>query len=510
MFNSKARTSFSARCAIWTLCTSALAAPAMGQELKLLAGDGAANDNFSSIAINSGVVVVGAYSDDNENGSNAGAAYLFDAATGLQTAKLLPSDGAASDYFGISTAIENGVVAVGAYGDDDNGSYSGSVYLFDASTGSQIAKILPNDGQVQAYFGYSVAIHNGVVAVGAFGNNDNGLSSGSAYLFDAATGNQIAKLLPSDGAAGDFFGLAIAIDNGVVAVGAYPDDNENGSTSGSAYLFDAATGLQTAKLLPSDGAASDYFGFSIAIDSGVVAVGAYYDDDNGSNSGSAYLFDAATGIQTAKLLPTDGAADDQFGWAIAIDNGVVAVGTNRDDNENGSYAGSAYLFDAATGTQISRILPSDGQANDFFGDSIAIENGVVAVGANGDDDNGSYAGSAYRFDLNPDPDADGLGDLDEYFLGTNPLLFDTDGDGITDGAEANTLGTNPLLADSDADGVSDLLDKCHGGDDTLDADADGIPDACDTAPACPADMNGDGFLDNGDIITFVSLFLAGC
>jgi hypothetical protein len=508
MFNSNARTSLSARCAIWTLCTSALAAPALGQELKLLPSDGAASDNFGwSVAIDSGVVAVGAFYDD-DNGAESGSAYVFDAATGSQIAKLLPTDGAANDKFGWSIAIHNGIVAVGVYGDDDNGADSGSAYLFDAATGNQIAKLLPSDGAASDYFGWSVAIDSGIVAVGAYGDDDNGGDSGSAYLFDAATGNQIAKLLPGDGAGNDNFGYSIAIDNGVIAVGALGDD-DNGSFSGSAYLFDAATGSQIAKLLPTDAADGDQFGGSIAIDNGIVAVAAHGNGDNGSGSGSAYLFDAATGTQLAKLLPGDGAAGDLFGNSVAIDNGVVAVGAYLDD-DNGSASGSSYLFDAATGNQIAKLLPGDGREFDHFGTSIAIDNGVVAVGSRFDDDNGSDSGSAYVFDVNADPDWDGLSDFDEYFLGTDPRLADSDGDGLTDGLEVNAFGTNPLLADSDADGVIDSFDKCHGGDDTLDADADGIPDDCDTTPACPADMNGDGFLDNGDIILFVALFIADC
>lgn len=258
--------------------------------------------------------------------------------------KLLPSDGAAADLFGYAIAIDNGIIAVGAQQDDDNGSSSGSAYLFDASTGAQVAKLLPKDGAAYDWFGWSVAIDNGVVAVGALLDDDNGAGSGSAYLFDT-TGAQFVKLLPSDGAAGDQFGISISIDNGVAAVGAHLDQGM-GFQSGSAYLFNASTGAQIAKLLPGDGGAGDAFGRSIAINNGIVAVGAYLDDDNGNNSGSAYLFDASTGTQIAKLLPSDGAADDQFGFSIAIDNGVVGVGTFQDD-DNGTNSGAAQVYDIA-------------------------------------------------------------------------------------------------------------------------------------------------------------------
>ncbi|NOG55461.1 MAG: hypothetical protein HND57_14265 [Planctomycetes bacterium] len=388
----------------------ALVAPAWGQQvitedLKLLPSDGAAADLFGyAIAIDNGIIAVGAQQDD-DNGSSSGSAYLFDASTGAQVAKLLPKDGAAYDWFGWSVAIDNGVVAVGALLDDDNGAGSGSAYLFD-TTGAQFVKLLPSDGAAGDQFGISISIDNGVAAVGAHLDQGMGFQSGSAYLFNASTGAQIAKLLPGDGGAGDAFGRSIAINNGIVAVGAYLDD-DNGNNSGSAYLFDASTGAQIAKLLPSDGASEDQFGISIAIDNGIVAVGARGDDGRSVDSGSVYLFDASTGAQIAKLLARDGAAGDQFGISVSIDAGVVAVGAYF-DNDTGNNSGSAYLFDASTGTQIAKLLPSDGAADDQFGFSIAIDNGVVGVGTFQDDDNGTNSGAAQVYDIailaiSPDP-----------------------------------------------------------------------------------------------------------
>ncbi len=428
---------------------TALAAPAVGQvineDVKLLASDGAGNDEFGqSIGIADGVVAVGVQSDD-DNGSNSGSAYLFDAITGVEIAKLLPSDGAGGDLFGWSIAIADGVVAVGAQSDDDNGTSSGSAYLFNAATGVQIAKLLPSDGGANDLFGWSIAIADGLVAVGAQSDDDNGSNSGSVYLFDAATGVQIAKLLPNDGDVGDVFGYSVAIANGVVAVGAYLD-NDNGGSSGSAYLFNAATGVQIAKLLPSDGFSGDHFGFSIAIADGVVAVGARLDDANGPNSGSAYLFDASTGDQIAKLIADDGAAHDHFGYSIAISNGVVAVGARLDDDDdNGGDSGSAYLFDASTGVQITKLLPSDGTGADEFGYSIAIDNGVVAAGAHQDSDNGPNSGSAYVFTV---PGADCPADLtDDGILN----FFDIS-------AFLTAFNTQDPIADFTDDGVYDFFD----------------------------------------------------
>ena len=121
--------------------------------------------------------------------------------------------------------------------------------------------------------------------------NDN---SGSAYLFDFSDPCSITetKLTASDAAADDFFGVFVALSGSTAIVGANCDDHA-GSYSGSAYLFDVATGVQLTKLTASDAAAGDYFGYSVALSGSTALVGAAFDDDGGSDSGSAYLFDVA-------------------------------------------------------------------------------------------------------------------------------------------------------------------------------------------------------------------------
>ncbi|MFT5286776.1 MAG: hypothetical protein ACI8TQ_002948 [Planctomycetota bacterium] len=377
--------------------TAGMAQAGVGDQLaKLLASDGAAIDQFGqSVSISGTTAIVGAVEDD-DNGSQSGSAYLFDTVTGLQIAKLLPSDGATGDQFGYSVSISGTTAIVGASLDDDNGLNSGSAYLFDTVTGLQIAKLLPSDGAAQDQFGWSVSISGTTAIVGARGDDDNGFSSGSAYLFDTVTGLQIAKLLPSDGAVSDLFGWSVSISGTTAIVGARVDD-DNGVDSGSAYLFDTVTGLQTAKLLPSDGAAQDQFGWSVSISGTTAIVGAIFDDDNDSSSGSAYLFDTVTGLQTAKLLASDGALGDQFGLSVSISGTTAIVGATGDD-DNGSNSGSAYLFDAVTGLQLAKLLPSDGAGNDQFGNSVSISGTTAIVGASRDDDNGGDSGSAYLFE----------------------------------------------------------------------------------------------------------------
>jgi hypothetical protein len=200
--------------------------------------------------------------------------------------KVKPSDGAASDFFGYSVSVGNGRIVIGAYLDDDNGSDSGSVYIFDLN-GKQLAKIKASDDAASDQFGYSVSVGSGRIIVGASGDDDNGSSSGSAYIFDL-NGNELTKIKASDGSGFSSFGDSVAIGNNRIVVGAFGSSG-NSSGSGSAYIFDL-NGNELSKIAATDGATSDFFGRSVAIGSGRIVIAAVGDDDNGSLSGSAYIY----------------------------------------------------------------------------------------------------------------------------------------------------------------------------------------------------------------------------
>lgn len=368
------------------------------EDLKLLPDEGSYNELFgNSTAVGNGVIAVGSFYDG-DNGYASGSVFLFNSTTGAQIAKVLPDDGAEIDQFAYCMAIDDGILVVGALSDDDLGNDSGSVYLFNAATGEFISKLNGSDSDENDNFGISVAIDGGIIAVGAYRNDGvNNSWSGAAYLLNAADGTEIAKLLPADGAIEDFFGYSIDVNDNIVVVGS-PWDDDNGSKSGSIYLFNATTGAQIRKILPDDGHTGDRFGRAVGIDNGVIVVGAYQDDDQGSNCGSAYLFNAATGAQTAKILPGDVYSNDQFGLAVAIDAGVIIVGS-KGNSGNGQNSGAAYLFDAVTGAELDMLAPSDGFLADQFGSSVAINNGMISVGSVSDDDNGPSSGSAYVFNV---------------------------------------------------------------------------------------------------------------
>jgi len=351
----------------------------------------------------------------------ATAPYVTSTMTMQELNKLTASDARTSDYFGRSVAISGDTAIVGAYYDDDGGTDSGSayIYLLNHSTGlfEQTAKLTASDASTNDYFGSSVAISGDIVIMGAYGDDDGGNLSGSAYLFKKPDGGWIdahetAKLTASDAAASDYFGHSVAISGDTVIVGANQDD-VGGGDSGSAYLFEKPLSggwidtNQTAKLTASDANTSDNFGVSVAISGDTVIVGANWDDDGGSVSGSAYLFEKPVSggwidaNQTAKLTASDAAIGDNFGVSVAISGTTVIVGAYGDD-DGGSGSGSAYLFEKPlsgwkSDTETVKFTASDAAAEDFFGNSLAISGDRVIVGAYNDDDGGSKSGSAYVF-----------------------------------------------------------------------------------------------------------------
>jgi VCBS repeat-containing protein len=379
------------------------------QRVKLLADDGSADAGLGvSVMVSGDYAIVGAVGDD-EVAVDAGAAYIFhwNGTVWEQQAKLTAADGAAEDFFGGSVSISGDYVIVGASGDDDNGSDSGSAYIFhwNGTMWEQQAKLTAADGAAEDFFGYSVSISGDYVIVGASGDDDNGSDSGSAYIFhwNGAVWGQQAKLTAADGAKDDFFGDSVSISGDYVIVGAYGDDQGEEFSAGAAYIFhrSGTVWAQEEKLTADDGKDSDFFGCSVSISVDYAIVGAYGDDDNGNDSGSAYLFhwDGGGWTQQEKLTSDDGEAGDLFGGSVSISGDYAIVGALGDD-DNGNLSGAAYLFhwDDSSWTQQEKLTSDDGEADDFFGISVGISDDNAIVGAPGDIDNGTPSGSAYIFD----------------------------------------------------------------------------------------------------------------
>lgn len=383
-----------------------------GQE-RILASDGAHQDDFGcSVSISGDYAVSGAPCDD-DKGNWSGSAYIFHkTAPDVWDAgeKILAPDGAVDDLFGYSAAIDGDYVICGAPSDYQSGMLSGSAYIF-RRTGTNSwdsgEKILAPDADSSDEFGSSVAISGDYAVVGAPGNDDAGLysNSGCAYVFHRTGTNSWdsgEKLLAFDAAADDKFGTAVAISGDYVVVGAHRNDCA-GSNSGSAYVF-RRTGTNSwdsgTKLIPSDGDVDDYFGGAVAISGDYAVVGAHRNDDAGSNSGSAYVF-RRTGTNSwdtgTKINASDGAAGDNFGRAVDISGDMVFIGAPEDD-DMGDTSGSAYSY-YRTGVNswalCTKFVPLDGSGGEYFGDALSAADGYLIIGARWDYEVGDKTGSIY-------------------------------------------------------------------------------------------------------------------
>ena len=140
--------------------------------------------------------------------------------------------------------------------------------------------------------------------------------SGSVYIFKRSDTiwTQQVKLNASDGAADDYFGFSVSLDGNYALIGAY-DDYDNGHYSGSAYIFKRSDTIwiQDAKLLPSDGAGYDWFGFSVSLDEEYALIGAYGDDSNGIDAGSAYVFEKNLSVDTNDINGEGDSDSDNVG-----------------------------------------------------------------------------------------------------------------------------------------------------------------------------------------------------
>jgi len=302
-----------------------------------------------SVAIGKDVAFVASPHED-DFGSDYGAVYIYeyDGISWNQSQKITAQDGICSALFSnslINMDYDDGTLIVGAPGDDTNGMASGAAHIFCKSSGSwiEIAKLVAPDGDSFDMYGISVAVDDDLVVVGARNDEAYAGSAGSAYIYQKVSGSWIyqSKIVSADITSGDWFGQSADIDNGIVVVG----------SNDAAYVFENldVTGhdwQQTAKLTSADGQLTNSFGYSVAIENNDIAVG---DRDGGSEvSGHIHLFeyDGANWIGLTKLSSDSGMPLDYLGHSIAISGDTVVGGIPQDD-DSGTDSGSGIFFENA-------------------------------------------------------------------------------------------------------------------------------------------------------------------
>lgn len=421
-----------------------------------------------------------------------------------ELSEIWPDDCAGVGGFGLSVTAEGTLALVSGYGD---GVDAASAWLFDISdpaNPTQLLTLTPDDGTPGDAFG-GVQLRGNLAAVGASSADE----TGSIYLFDLTTGDQLSKVEPPNGDDGDRFRIC-DLHGDLLLVGA-PGDDDAGTDAGAAYLFDISDPADPqllAKLAANDGGTDDAFGANVVLGDDLAAISATRDN---SQTGSVYLFDVAdpgNPVQVAKFTSSDAQAFDQFGHAMDIDGDTLIVGTpNTDSDEFGTSSGSVYLFDISDPSnpdEFLAILPGE-DAADYFGNSVALQGTTALIGAIGV------------------PEGTGMGRAFVYDIATGQRLLSLAGSDISFGEQ---LGESVALAGETAlVGAPEHFHGCHGSaylfsiaPCRVDLNGDGRGDTRDAlaflnlwASGDPeADWNGDGSVDSADVTAFLNDWAAGC
>ena len=251
-------------------------------------------------------------------------------------------------------------------------------------------RLTASDPKTQDFFGYSVAVDGNTALVGAPYDDVDHQDQGSAYVFvrNGTTWTEQAHLKAADGANLDLFGWVVALDGDTAIVGAYNGPGTAGADQGAAYVFvrQGTSWSQQARLNASDGVAAGNFGTVLALNGDTALVGApSYRVNQVLAPGAAYVFvrNGVAWTEQARLTANDGEDSDNFGAAVAVEDDTAFIGAPADDVGNNLNQGSVYVFTRngvlwGARQKLNGTIP---EANDFFGNSIAIDGTTALVAA---------------------------------------------------------------------------------------------------------------------------------
>jgi len=297
----------------------------------------------------------------------------------------------------------------------------GAVFVFRHRDSGWVkeARLVPHDREDNDHFGSSVSVDGDRAVVGKPHDDENGIGSGSAYVFrfDGTKWVQEAKLLPGDGEKGDGFGHDVSISGTTVLISAR-NASRKFLQSGAAYVFrlDGAEWRQEARLVPAEAEYDDRFATSVSLCGDRALIGASSDDTTARDAGAAYIFrfDGSRWVEDAKLLPFRtrghhypeiGTGYGEFGSAVFLSADRAVIGAGN-DNERGSGAGSVsvFRFDGAAWVREAKLLASDAARLGHFGDAVAMSGDTIIAGTAQNESTGKDAGGVYVYTLRRGPE----------------------------------------------------------------------------------------------------------
>lgn len=383
-------------------------------------GEAAEDNSGNSVSLSADgrVLAIGAYGNDG-NGSYSGHVRLYENIDGFWQQIGHDINGEAeSDVSGASVQLSaNGkVVAIGAYGNDSNGDGSGHVRVYQNIDGSwqQIGEDIDGEAEGDSS-GHSVSLSadGTFIAIGAPFNDGNGSKSGHVRLYENIDGTwqQVGNDIDGEGQ-GYWLGYSVSLsdDGTVVAIGE-KNNSENGLINGQVRIYENIEGSWQQIGSDIDGEAQqDEFGGSVSLssDGSVVAIGSTGNDGNGDNSGQVQVYQNIAGTWQKIGIDINGeASDDLFGHTVTLssDGTILAIGATHND-DNGLNSGHVRLYKNIDGAwqQIGEDINGEA-AYDTFGRSVSLssDGSIVAIGATGNDGNGSNSGHVRVFSTDSSP-----------------------------------------------------------------------------------------------------------
>ena len=323
-----------------------------------------------SVAMSGGLIVIG----NSYDSSNRGLVSIHRASDGVLLKQFFGSG--SDDYLGIAVAIDGDTVVAGAW-DWPNEGFAKVYRTPDGGdTWTTAATLTASDGEKHDYFGRSVAVAGDTVFVGASGDDDGGTNSGSVYVFrttdGGATYDEVQTLRASSPRNYAYFGNALAADGDTLVIGAYSDN----SYKGAVYVFrkSFSTYAQVARLTGSGVAEDDEFGTSVGVSGDTIVVGTEYTD-------AAFVYRTSDGGATWAAVTTLEGSDD-FGQSVAIDGDTIVIGASGGDATyvyRTSDGGATYAEVVKLTAPRKRTNSGTGP----FGEAVAVSGGAVSVAAYG-------------------------------------------------------------------------------------------------------------------------------
>jgi hypothetical protein len=380
--------------------------------------DGEATYDYSgwsvSLSSDGSTLAIGAYANDG-NGSHAGHVRVYQNISGTWTQVGADIDGEAKDDqsgYSVSLSSDGSTVAIGAPYNDGTGSNSGHVRIYKNISGTWTQVGADIDGEAaRDRSGHSVSLSSdgSTLAIGAYRNDGNGSYAGHVRVYQNISGTWTQVGADIDGeAAGDYSGYSVSLssDGSTVAIGAIGNDG-TGSYAGHVRVYKNISGTWTQVGADIDGeAAGDNSGWSVSLssDGSIVAIAAHYNDGNGLYAGHVRIYKNISGTWTQVGADIDGeAADDHSGVSVSLssDGSIVAIGADYNDGD-GSYAGHVRIYKNISGTWTQVGADIDGEAaGDESGYSVSLssDGSTVAIGARYNDGTGSDAGHVRVYNI---------------------------------------------------------------------------------------------------------------